>query len=475
MYLTRLKNSSQSLLLFAGLAAISLLVTYLLVQGGVMVAPIIILSLFGIVIFIGMVMNYRWGFYVLFILGNFMFYIDRIVTSPIPLGIVYDTIPVLTFILLFINNKDRLNWTLFRSPIMIAFLVLTVYQLLQLFNPNAISTIGWLVAFRNNTSFLIFIICFQMFSTKEEIKKFVFVLIGLATMVALYGIYQEVFGLTDFETRWVYASQSRIDLLFIWGHLRKFSFLSDPSAFGLFMGFSALASLVLAMGPFKAIYRLLFLILATIMLTSMSYSGTRTSIAMVAFGIAFYILITIRSKATMMVIMAAIIGIVLVLFGPFYGGTINRIRSTFNPSEDASMGVRDRKRLRLQKYVVSHPIGGGLNTTGSNGVRYSRGHELAGGWDPDSGYLMTALELGWIGLIIGMTFFALVVLKGVSNYFAIDDPQLKTLLLTFLVPFMALSVAHFTQDAMFQKPVNLVIIATYALMIRFPMLKKSNP
>jgi hypothetical protein len=146
--------------------------------------------------------------------------------------------------------------------------------------------------------------------------------------------------------------------------------------------------------------------------------------------------------------------------------------------EDASMGVRDRKRIRLQSYVQTHPFGGGLNTTGTNGVKYSPGHPLAEGWDPDSGYLLTALELGWIGLIIGLCFFFVVVAKGINNYFYVDDPLLKNITLAYIVPFMALSVAHFAQDAVFQKPVYLVVTATYALMLRIPSFEKqlkNNP
>ena len=145
---------------------------------------------------------------------------------------------------------------------------------------------------------------------------------------------------------------------------------------------------------------------------------------------------------------------------------------------DASMHVRDKKRVRLQTYVQTHPFGGGLNTTGMNGVKYSKGHELAEGWDPDSGYLLTALELGWIGLVLGIAFFFCVVVKGINNHFSIRDPVLKIYNLAYIVPFMALSVAHFTQDAMFQKPVYLVIIATYALMLTIKNLDKrplNNP
>jgi hypothetical protein len=248
--------------------------------------------------------------------------------------------------------------------------------------------------------------------------------------------------------------------------------LSDPSAFGLFMAFSCLASIVLAMGPFKTSFRILMAGLAFAMFLSMSYSGTRTAMAMVAVGLAFFIVMTLRNKKTIIAASGLVFVGAIVMVGPFYGGTINRIRSTFNPSDDASMSVRDNKRIRLQEYVRTHPIGGGLSTTGKNGVKYSPGHYLAGGWDPDSGYLLTALEMGWVGLIIFQVFFFIVMVTGIKNYFAINDPLLRTYILTYLVPFLALSVAHFTQDALFQKPVNVIVIVAYALMIKLPSFEK---
>jgi putative inorganic carbon (HCO3(-)) transporter len=472
MQLEKLKNWYPTIVLITVLLLISLAVAYLLATKGIMVAPIVVIGLLGVFVAGIILYDYRVGFYLLFAFGVFMFYIDRIIASPIPQGVVYDALAALTFIALFVNGKDKRDWTFFKNPITITFAVITTYQLLQLFNPYAVSPIGWLVSMRNNTSFLLYVVCFQLFNTLKDVKRFTAVWVTLAMIVALYGIYQELAGLTDFEMRWMHSVPERIQLYIIWGKLRKFSMLSDPSAFGLFMAFTGLACLVLALGPFKAGYRLLFLGCAIASLVSMSYSGTRTAFAMVAVGVVFFILLTIRNRTTMIAAFATVFFTVIIIFGPFYGGTVNRIRSTFNPKEDPSMSVRDVKRIRLQEYVLKHPIGGGLYTTGQMGVRYSKGHELAGGWDPDSGYLLIALELGWIGLIIFQVFFFLVMLKGINNYFALNNPLLRTLTLMYLVPFLALSVAHFTQDAMFQKPINLIVVATYALVIKLPTFER---
>src|SRR5690606_14492792 len=141
------------------------------------------------------------------------------------------------------------------------------------------------------------------------------------------------------------------------------------------------------------------------------------------------------------------IGLIL-LFGPFYGSTMSRLRSTFKASEDPSMAVRDYKRTMFQDYVQTHPIGAGLNTVGNSGDRYSPGHPMAGQWDPDSGYLFTALETGWIGLLIIQGMFFIVLLSGINSFFSMTDPVLKTYMLVYIVPFLAMSVAHFAQDAM---------------------------
>lgn len=471
MHLEKLKPYYPSIILASVLAAISILITYLVVSLGEVVAPLIVLSLMAIFTLCWIIKDYVIGIYFVFFLNVFMSFINRMLGGKIvPFGVVLDVVSVLAFIAMFFI-KDKRRWVGLRSPITYAFTLIVIYQLLQAFNPNAVSITGWLVALRGNTSFLLFFVFFAMFASFTQVKRFTIVWLGLAAVVALYGIYQEQFGLSPKEMAWVHASPGRVDLLFIWGHLRKFSFLSDPSSFGLFMAFSGLASLAMAIGPFQPLHRMAFLFMGIIMLMSMGYSGTRTAFAMVAVGVAFYLVLTLRNRKTILLGAVVVVATILMLFGPFHGSTINRVRSTVNMNEDASMGVRDRKRIRLQEYVISHPIGGGLNTTGINGVRYSMGHPLALGFDPDSGYLMTALELGWIGLIIGLGFFFLVMLKGIQNYFELDDPLLKTITLAYIVPFMALSVAHYAQDAMWGKPVYMVIIATSALMIRLPSLQ----
>lgn len=456
---------------FAFLVLVSLAVTYVMVNQGVMTGVLILVASLGVMLIAAMLKDYRIGFYFLFLMGVFMFYADRIVNLNFPLGTVYDALVAMIFVALFLNNK-RNDWTLFKNPITVMLSILVLYQVLQLLNPSANSIIAWLVSLRNNISILIYIICFQMFSTLKDVKRFTNFWLAVGLLVAFYGIFQKVFGLLPFEVAWMNAKPERIDLYIIWGQLRAFSFLSDPSSFGLFTGASALAAMVLAMGPFRTAYRLFWAVATVILLIAVSYSGTRTAFALVIIGVAFYITIMLHNRRTLVASGVIVFIGLIMLFGPFYGGTMSRLRSTFKASEDPSMAVRDVKRKRFQEYILKHPIGGGLYTVGKNGARYAPGHELAGDWDPDSGYLLTALETGWIGLLIFQGLFFGVILIGINNFFAMKDPVLRTYVLVFIVPFMALSVAHFTQDAMFQKPTNIIVYATYALVVKIRSFEK---
>ena len=462
---------SPAIAVFVGLLLVSLVVTYLIANQGLVAGILILMLSVSLVLVAAVMRNYRLGFYVVFLMGIFMFYVDRIVKVDFPVGTIYDALIGLTFFSLFLHNRNN-DWTSFKNPVTITFVILIAYQILQFFNPNATSAVAWLVSLRNNTSFLLYIVAFQMFSSLKEVKRFTAIWMTVALVVGAYGIYQKFFGLSEMDLAWMNEVPERAKLYINWGELRVFSILNDPSSYGLFTAISSLAALVLALGPFRTSVKLGYGVVTIILLLAMSYSGTRTALAMVAVGVTFYIIIMLHNRRTLFASAAIVFIGVALLFGPFYGGTMSRLRSTFRASEDPSMAVRDYKRLMFQEYIQTHPIGGGLNSVGHLGFRYSPGHELAGEWEPDSGYLLTALESGWIGLIIFLGLFFVVLLSGINNFFAVDDPELKTYILVFIVPFMALSVAHFTQDAMFTKPMNVIVYATYALVFKIPMMQK---
>ena len=253
MQLEKIKSAYPTVILILALALGSIYTAHLIVTQGIFMGPFVIVGLAAIMVLGFMIRDYKIGIYVMFIISVFSSYINRVSGFPLQFGVILDAIAGLTFMIMLFTDRHKREWGLLKSPITYLYIAVVVYQLLQLFNPNAVSFTGWLVAFRANTSFLLFLAFFHLFMKYDEIKKFTVLWIGLALLVALYGIYQEIFGLSDKELAWVYSTPGRSELLIIWGLMRKFSFLSDPSSFGLFMAFSGLACFVLIWGPFPAI------------------------------------------------------------------------------------------------------------------------------------------------------------------------------------------------------------------------------
>lgn len=446
------------------------LVVYLTVFGGVKGGLIVFAGIVGISVVLLVLNQYTWGFYLLFFVSIFMFYVQRLVGVDMPLGVAYDFLAVLTFFAMLFTTREKLDWSGLFNPITWGFLVLIAYQLIEVFNPMG-TTLAWTVSLRKNVIFLMYLICMQVIMTENGLKRINSIVIGLSFLVALYGVWQEVFGLSHAELVWLHSDPARYKLYFIWGRMRKFSFLSDPSAYGIFLGFGGLTTLILAIRAQKWSIKMLLGIMAAITLVAMNFSGTRTAYVMVGAGMVFYVLMTMRSAKTMAIVLALVMGALLLFFGPFHGWQINRIRSAFQPSEDASMGVRDMKRLHYQPFVQSHPFGGGVYTTTSYGKSFAPGHEFAG-FDPDSGYLEMAMESGWIGLVLLLGFVFVAVCRGINAYFSIENPYLKTMLLTYLSSFFALSVAHYAQNAMYNKPMDLMLIVSLGIIAQVPYLDK---
>ncbi|MBK6266531.1 O-antigen ligase family protein [Marivirga sp. S37H4] len=457
----------KKILLLLFLLMVSVAIPFIMVQTTYMVAPFIILTVLSIFV-VGLTLaNFQFGVYLLFIYGCSMFVLGKIINVHIPYGIAYDLIILLTFLSTLVNarNKKGFQWKT-NEPIVIIQFIFYAYFILQIANPNAVSIAAWVTSARFMTLFLLFYVFIHFFENKKRVAYFNVLWMSIAMLVASYGLFQEYFGLRDFEWKWLRADPNRLGLYYVWGHMRVFSFLSDPSAYGLFLGFCGLATLMMGFGPFSIARKSLYFGMTMFMFYAMSFSGTRTAYAMVAVGIVLFIVANLRNPKILAGSSVLVLIFIILMVGPFYSGPIKRMRSTFEFEGDASMAVRDAKRIRLQAYVKTHPIGGGLNTAGNSGLALSRGHPLAGNYDPDSGYLRTALEMGWIGLLIAMSLNLAIVIKGIKNYFNLKDSLLKTYSIMYIVPFLGLSVAHYAQDALFQKPINILVIATYALMIK---------
>ena len=203
-----------------------------------------------------------------------------------------------------------------------------------------------------------------------------------------------------------------------------------------------------------------------LMFLGMAYSGTRTANAMAAAGLVMFMLLTINKKIQEFLQLFLVLGFLVLMYGPFYGNsTINRFRTTFNGTNDDSYKVRESNRAFIQPYIYSHPIGGGLCTTGAGGLRFNPSHYLAG-FPPDSGYLKKALETGWIGLIIICVLYFVVLKNCIRGYFEANDPNIKILFAACCAFLFSFYIADFAQDAIGQITDTVVYYPLIAITLR---------
>ena len=398
-------------------------------------------------------------------ISSFIFIVNRIVGQTLPSGLLIDGLLLCALIGILLKSSLRTSGLkqIIKNPVSLVIFFWFVYFLLQAFNPEG-STRAWLMGLRGMGSFLI---AYYVLSVTFDSMKFVTIFtklwLGICILGALYCFYQEFVGLPSFDLRWVTANETRKGLNWIQGRWRKWSFFSDVAAFGMIMAFASIFSLVMATGPFKRSTKLMLLLSGMAMLLAMIYSGTRGAYAMIPVGFGFFALATLNNKRTLAVAIMGLSILLVLIFGPFYGGPINRIRSTFEPGDDPSMIVREQNRAAILPYVYDHPMGGGVYTSGTFGEMYAPNHPLAG-FPPDSDYFETVLELGWMGLIIHLALYGSVMLVGVRNYYRTRDKRIRTFYLAYLSAFFALTIAAFVKKAVDQFPLGFIVGSVYVLM-----------
>jgi len=453
---------------------LGVVIAFLGTKGG----AIILVGLIGVPIAIYTLINNQFGYLFLMVFSTFIGYISRVLSINVPFGVGIDLLLFLMFsgIVLeqiFSNREGKSKDFSLTNPVSVMLIIWVAYLLLQAFNPAG-TLAGWLFGLRNIIRVIMaFVIAQRVFKDMKSVDIFVNTFIGIGLIVALYGIYQEIVGLPDYDLKWATATEERINLLFIQGKWRKWSFLSDPAIFGLFMAFGSIVGFILSLGPYGWKRRCFFVIAAICMLLAMLFSGTRTAYVMLPLAVIIYVLINISKIKTLVFAIISLMLFIVVYFGPFYSKPIVRFRSAFNPSEDASMNLRDYNRQRIQPYIHSHPIGGGLTTSGSYGERFSPQHPLAG-FPPDSGFMETLLELGWIGLIIQLTMYAVILSVGVDNYYSCRSDKTRYYYAAFIASFFALTIALYAKKNIEQFPQNLILYGIFVLMYKMRQFDKNE-
>ena len=235
----------------------------------------------------------------------------------------------ITLIILNEAIKRNTDWSFVSNAISVSFGLYILYILVQILNPNLDSLEGYFATNRRLLSFVaVYFIVSYSFRDINFLRRFVWFWIGFALLSALYGCWQEWFGLFTFERRWLLLVESAYEKIFVGGRYRIFSFHSGPASFGVFMAMTCVFCVAMAAGNSKKINKLIYVIVGAFCTLGLAYSGTRTAYAMVIGGLALFVLMTINKKTTLIIASVVATAFVGLVVGPFYGNPIiNRVRS----------------------------------------------------------------------------------------------------------------------------------------------------
>ena len=403
------------------------------------------------------------GIFFFLCMSFFIFLIMR-VSGKFPLGTMMDGLEVLFVINLLISQKKKKEWHLFQSPITGMIIIWIVYNLVEVANPAAESRAAWLYTVRSVAIIMImFFIFLQNVRTVRYIRQIFRLWLVLALIGAIYGLKQEYIGFFGFEDAYLHSDPNIAALLFIGGTWRKFSIFNDPVIFAYTMVVASCLCIGLLTGPVSKRTKWLLCFLIFMYVFSMLYSGTRGAFVLIPAALILFSILRFNKTILAIAVAGGVAFLVLINISTS-NNTLYRFQTAFKPSKDLSYLVRKANQKRIQPYILSHPLGGGLGSTGEWGLRFSPNSYLAH-FPPDSGYVRVAVECGWLGLFIFCTLMFTILKTGIENYYAIKDPELKSYSLAMLLIVCAFNIGNFPQEALVQFPSNVFFYLVAALIV----------
>jgi len=225
---------------------------------------------------------------------------------------------------------------------------------------------------------------------------------------------------------------------------------------------ASILCIVLMLNQMKTYKKVILGLLVLFFLLNMLYSGTRGAYPLLP--IAIFMLAILKFNFKVLIVSSiGLVFFVMLIFAPTSNPHIQRFQTAFRPSDDASFNVRKINQKKIQPYIQSHPFGGGLGATGTWGSRFSPNSYLAS-FPPDSGYVRTAVELGWVGMFLFCTLMFVILKTGIKNYYQIKDPELKNYCLAMLLIVFALNIGNYPQEAFVQFPSSIYFYLAVALL-----------
>lgn len=382
-----------------------------------------------------------------------------------PIGTLLDFLILVSGTGILLRQITGRDWAFIKTPLSYMVLIWLYYNILQVLNPGAESRMAWLYTVRSVAiqQVVFFIGAYAFQQNRKAMMWMLKLILGVCFLGAVYGLKQQYFGFSAAEEAWIYADPKRFELYYQWNMMRIPSFCYDPTTFGILMACFAMMCLALLVGPTKLWQKVLLGLGMLLAFWVIGFTGTRTAFVLIPIGGVFYAGLTLNRNVLIVSIMMAMVGGVFVLKSTS-SGVIYRIQSAFKPKEDDSMNLRLANQKKIQPYIQTHPLGGGLGSCGVWGERFNPDSELSK-FPHDSSFVRMGVELGWIGLILYTLLHYAVLRTGLFHFIRCRDPFIKSIYAGITTWCFMLAVACYAQEAILQQPMNVIYNIFLAILV----------
>ncbi|MEM6965099.1 MAG: hypothetical protein AAF573_10050, partial [Bacteroidota bacterium] len=299
------------------LSLIGIFMAFIISTLGIKYGFLVFVLVVGLPMFLFCLFDLPFGLAFILFVSFMVNFIKKYVDAPI--GIAQDALVFIMFFTIIINQVKERDWSFAKHPLSFWVVVWVGYNLIQGFNPIAPSQLAWVYTVRSVAGLiLLFFVASYAFTSKKIILRTIKFILALTLISALYGLKQEWIGFSDTEMTWLYSNPHTLELFFQWGRLRIFSFFSDPTTYGILMGYMAVFCSILILGPYRPAYKIVSGICVVACLLALAYAGSRTPVVLIPIGVIFFTILNFRKE----IIIAA--GIFFVL------GTAFTLKSTSN-------------------------------------------------------------------------------------------------------------------------------------------------
>ena len=437
--------------------------SWLIAKVGILVALGLILLVTAVPVGVSVLWNTQTGIFIMILFAYFLSVINRLLPS-IPMGIAIDAMIVLMLMGMLYRCYDRRDWSPFRSPVSIAYALWGAMNLLEFVNPVAASRAAWFYVIRPALGYMmLYFLTYGMLTKKSQLYTLLFFLLAVNLSSALWGIYQYFFGYFDWEMAHVIRADA-VHLVFNDGRWRSFGSLGTPAQYGILMAYTGSMAWMMLTGFTRGGKKYFLVLCGGCCFAAMLYSGTRSSFVIP--GIFYFVWVILsRNKKMYASLVVAALAVAVLANVPTNNYQLQRMQTIFKASEDKSYQTRARNRAMITPWILRHPIGGGLGSTGVWGMRFSPGTFLAN-FPPDSGLVRVAVELGWVGLLIFLNLYLGVIIRAFLAYWRMKNPQYKCIVAGIVCGIPALLVVEWGQEVIGVFPISILFWILTAIMFK---------